>query len=42
MDAEDPVASTTYSSAALTLFFGKAAQKLQKPGLMSMYSLSFA
>lgn len=39
MDAEDPIASTTYSSAALTLFFGKAAQRLQKPGLTNIYGL---
>lgn len=41
-DAEDPMASTTYGSAALILFFGKAAQRLQKPGLMNIYGLSFA
>ena len=42
MDAEAPVASTTCSSAVLTLFFDKAAQRPQKLGLMNIYGLSFA
>lgn len=42
MDAEAPVASTTCRSAALAIFFGEAAQRLQKPGLMNIDGLSFA
>lgn len=42
MDEEAPLASATCSSAALTLFLSKAAQRLQKSGLVNRYGLPFA